>query len=161
MSSTSSPTVACDVRSRRVETRVAWLALTLSLGLPLVVGSMIDLPAALSMGASAVMALLIGVGLAQAGWLGSDRRLAAISWLGDGRWLLTDQAGRTVEGRLRSDARAVRGAVWLSWQVASGSIPSSRSILLAQGDVPDADLRRLSARLRLHGRRDAGVVSGT
>lgn len=151
MSSTSSPPLHCEVHSRRTERRVATVALTAGALAPFMAG----LPGDVSMLCALAATLLIGSGLRRAGWLRPEGGIAAMSWLADGRWLLTDRRGRAVEGVLRSESRVGRRGVWLRWDVSTHESGrpgvARRSLLLAGGDMPANELRRLIVRLRLEG----------
>lgn len=147
MSSTSSPTLLRDVHSRHTERRVAVLALTGGGLTPFLTA----LPGVVSVVCALASMLVIWAGFWRAGWVAADHRIVALSWLTDGRWLLTDRRGRTVEGRLRPESRVGCRAVWLHWDVTGRSDFRRQSLLLAGGDIPDSDLRRLMVRLRIEG----------
>jgi hypothetical protein len=148
MSSPNSPTLTIDARSRRLEPRVAQLALLLGAVAPLLLTGF-DF-AAMAVASIASVALL-GAGLVRAGWLPSRRRLAGFVWHADGRWLLTDVCNKTFEGRLSADARVSERCVWLRWQVGSQRSGSQRTMLLARGDIAESELRKLIARLGIEG----------
>ena len=148
MSSPSLPTLTVDARSRRLEPRVALLALGLGAVAPVL---LTGLDFAATGVASIAAILLLGTGLRHAGWLPSRRRLAAFVWHADGRWLLTDVCNTTFEGRLCADARLTERCVWLRWRVESQRLASARTMLLARGDVAESELRRLIARLGIEG----------
>lgn len=82
------------------------------------------------------------------GWLGGPRRLARIARLPDGRWQLRDERHTDVIAELRADSRIGARWVWLRWN-AESAWPRRPSMLLVDGDLPPADLRRLIVRLRL------------
>ncbi|HEY5806678.1 MAG TPA: hypothetical protein VIT67_01855, partial [Povalibacter sp.] len=56
-------------------------------------------------------------GFRQAGWLGGEDTLFAVTWRSDGGWLLCDARGRNFEAALRPDSRMSPKAVWLRWDV--------------------------------------------
>lgn len=145
MSSTSSPTLICDVRARRAERCVALLALTASaVGLSLVTSfSPLTLCALF-----AISGVLLCCGLHRAGWLGA-RRIASFAWSSDGRWQLIDGRGVATHVRLRSDSRVGSRWVWLRWDTSERW--STRSLLIFAGDVCEGDIRRLAVRLRIEG----------
>lgn len=148
MSSTSSPIHLRDVHSRRTERWVAVLALAAAGLAPFLAG----LPIEATLAYTAASISLAGAGFRRAGWtIRGDRRIVAVTWLADGRWLLTDRRGRIAEGVLRSDSRVGRHLVWLCWDMQGGRHPGRRSMLLAGSDVSDDELRRLSVRLRIDG----------
>lgn len=143
MSSTSSPTLICDVRARRTDRWVAGLALVASaVGLSLVT-AFDSLVACMLF---VICAAAISGGLARAGWIGT-RRIVGVTWLSDGRWRLVDRRGVTTEATLRSDSRVGSRWVWLRWDTPDRW--NQRSLLLAAGDAPRSDLRRLMMRLRI------------
>jgi hypothetical protein len=148
MSSPSLPTLTVDARSRRLESRVALLALALGAAAPFGLTGL-DLPATVV--ASIASILVVGAGLRRAGWFPSRRRLAAFVWHADGRWVLTDVCNETFEGRLCADARVSERCVWLRWHIGSKRSGSVRTMLLARGDVGENELRRLIARLGIEG----------
>jgi hypothetical protein len=148
MSSPSSPTLLFDVSSRRAECCVAWMTLVGCVGASVLgftaIESAID-PAMISGPVATLVASAIaGLGLRRAGWLGGRQRIRHLTWLSEGGWLLTDAAGRQYAARLRGETRAAGRWVWLSWSVDG----RARCLLLAPGDIPAADLRRLAVRLR-------------
>lgn len=63
--------------------------------------------------------------------------------------MLTDGRGNELPAELRLDTRAGTSWVWLRWNA-----EGVRSMLLIQGDVGKAELRRLCLRLRLDCRVD-------
>ena len=110
----------------------------------------------LSVSAAQAAAVLVGglaaaLGLRSQGWLGGAARLTTISWLADGRWLLSDGCHTDSPAQLRADTRIGSRWVWLRWQLPSTPLAPSgrRSMLLLDGDISDPDLRRLIVRLRL------------
>lgn len=76
-------------------------------------------------------------GLWQQGWWGSARRIAAIAWLPDGRWLLTDDSRTGIPAELRADSRVGDRWLWLRWDAQR----SCRSMLLLQGDISRSEER--------------------
>jgi hypothetical protein len=146
MSSTSSPTLLCDVRSRRAEPAVALLALAAGALGPSLVTSL-DTTTACAV--SLISTSLILLGLWRARWVGA-RRIVAVAWLSDGRWLLTDSRGATIEAALLGDSRVGGHWAWLRWS-SGNSIRCTSSLLLAAGDISSGDLRRLIVRLRIDG----------
>jgi hypothetical protein len=141
MSLQGSPRLELDVRRRRWEPRVAWLALVVA---PLTSLSMLPQPAATI--CAALTPLLVALGLWRTGWIGQRERIQRIVWSSQGRWLLEDGQGRSCEGVLRADTRVGGGFVWLRWNA-----NRTRSMLLVSGDMDDDELRRLRMRLRLEG----------
>lgn len=157
MSSSCSPTLLRDVHSRRTERWVVALALSAAGLVPFLT----SLPVLVSVVCTVVSILLVGAGFWQAGWmLGGDHRIVAVSWLSDGRWLLTDRRGRTAEGTLLGQSRVGCRAVWLRWDLAGERYFSGRSLLLASIDTPENELRRLIVRLRIEGYRPLGGRPG-
>jgi hypothetical protein len=140
MSSRNSPTLILDVRLRRTERYVAVFALVAS-GCG---AALLETPYALAVGVLGVA--LVGVGLWRAGWLGSRHRLTSVSWQADGSWLLAESGKNIVRGELAGDSRLTRGGAWLRWRTERGL---RRSLLLTRADVPEMELRRLLARLRI------------
>lgn len=129
---------------------MALFALTASLATA-VLWACKSMPAGL---ASAILVATLGGGFWYAGWIGrGSRRLKAVCWLQDGRWLLMDEANRVVAAKLHADTRVFARCVWLHW---AGADPARdgrlrRSLLLAAGDIADSELRRLLVRLRIEG----------
>lgn len=159
MSSPSSPTLDLDVRPRRAERRVAVASILLIAIAPwLLPATAVVAGAALVMTAAASLAgaALTWVGFRAAGWLGGSRRIVRVSWRADGQWQLTTGREKTqakspdsdpeneLSAQLRPDTRVGTGWVWLRWNA-----EGVRSMLLIQGDVSNAELRRLCLRLRL------------
>lgn len=146
MSSTDSatPALTLDVRSRRSERRLGVLALlgvaAASLLLPVPLLSAVLL--------FVIAAAVVGLGLWWQGWLGGGDRLTAVSWLPDGSWVLTSATRKNIPATLSADSRIGSRWLWLRWHT-SGARPGHRSMLILKGDVLPAELRRLSARLRL------------
>ena len=95
-----------------------------------------------------ICAVAIRAGLSRMGWLGA-RRIVGVTWLSDGRWQVVDRRGVTTEARLRNDSRVGSHWVWLRWDTPDRW--NQRSLLLAAGDIPTSDLRRLLMRLRIVG----------
>jgi hypothetical protein len=155
MSSPGSPTLDIDVRPRRAESCVAGASILLTAIAPwLLPATGAVTPAALVMtgAASLAGAVLTWVGFRAAGWLGGSRRVVRVSWQADGQWKLTDGREKArgmgleneLSAELRPDTRVGTGWVWLRWNA-----EGVRSMLLIQGDVSNAELRRLCLRLRL------------
>jgi hypothetical protein len=144
MSSSGLPTLSIDVAARRGE-RIVAAALVLSVPVAI-------LPAGLPLYAAAVLAvalvLLLGAGFARLGWIGGRRRLTRIVCRPDGRWVLWEQGGRTLEAMLTSASRVSPHMLWLKWQ------PRRGPLLLFSTDLSSTDFRRLSVRLRLAGHRE-------
>jgi hypothetical protein len=145
MSLQGSPRLELDLRGRRWDGRVAWLALILTPALLLLA---LSFPLAVCVAALATV--LAAGGLYRAGWLGGRDRIQRAVWSCDGRWLLTDGRGCLHEGELRVDSRVGARLVWLRWNA-----NRTRSMLLVSGDVEAAELRRLIVRLRIEGARRA------
>lgn len=146
MSSTSSPTLTCDVHARRADRCVALLAPAAgAVGMSLVT-SFDTLTTCMLLPTSV---FLICGGLWRARWIGA-RRIASFTWLADGRWQLTDRGGASTEATLRKDSRVGSHWVWLRWQAGDRSWNGS-SLLLNAGDVSAHELRRLVLRLRIDG----------
>jgi hypothetical protein len=151
MSSPGSPSLELDVRSRRLEKRVAVLGLCCATTAPWL----------MSQGWHAVLlaAAALGscwVGFRHAGWWEGERRISRVSWSAEGSWLLTDSLGRHYSGALRPETRITSGLVWLRWDTRAqdaGAIRAGKqgihSMLLTSGDIPPSQLRRLCVRLRL------------
>lgn len=94
---------------------------------------------------------LVALGFRHIGWFGGPDSLAWIVCQPDGRWALSDAAGRTVEAQLAAGSRVTACALWLEWQGRPG-----RPLLLLPGDVPTPDFRRLVVRLQLSAAPQAG-----
>jgi hypothetical protein len=141
-------TLVLDVRGRRGE---RWLS---ALTLLAVACSALLLPfpplqAALFF---TVAALTVLAGLWWHGWLGGARRLVQLNWLADGRWLLADAGQGGFPAILSRHCRVGSRWLWLHWHIDGPSGvrgPRRRSMLLLQGDIAAAELRRLGVRLRL------------
>jgi hypothetical protein len=140
MSSPSSATLAIDVRSRRFEARIANLVLALTVVAQFLAWRSLALAVAMAIATF----FCTRWGFRRAGWREGEYRLTHIGWRADGRWLLRDEAGRSFAGELRPDSRVGRSYVWLRWDA-----DNVRSMLLANDDLPDPDLRRLMVRLRI------------
>lgn len=164
MSSQGLPTLELDVRSRRAETFVAVLVTTLAVAAPwlstgLSMGPPTGALSSFAFAVSGVAAVVVPIGFWRAGWIGRQRQIICIVWQADGRWFLTNAHGGTVEAVLRADTRISTRAIWLRWDIqldrptpraSTSQVSVTRgSMLLATGDVPEADLRRLFVRLRL------------
>jgi hypothetical protein len=141
MSLPDSATLTVDVRGRRSERRLGVLALSIVA----IVAILLPLPpmsAALFLVSAAAV---VGLGLWGQGWLGGADRLTAVSWLSDGRWLLTSTARQNIPAALSADSRVGTHWLWLRWHTSLGC----RSMLILKGDVLPAEFRRFGARLRL------------
>jgi hypothetical protein len=92
-------------------------------------------------------AIGLGWGFCAIGWIGGQRRLTRIVCQSEGHWLLCDAGGRTAEATLSPASRITSSGLWLQWRERRG-----RPLLLLPGDVSEADLRRLTVRLRLSDR---------
>ena len=138
------PTLTVDVRSRRSERRLGALALS---GVA-AAAMLLPIPPLFAALFFVVAAALVGFGLWWQGWLGGADRLTAVSWLSDGSWLLASAARKNIPARLSAGSRIGSRWLWLRWHT-SGARPRHRSMLILKGDVLPAELRRLSARLRL------------
>lgn len=135
MSSSGLPTLSIDVAARRGERVVT---ATLLLGVLVAV-----MAAGLPLFSAAVLILLIGIGFTALGWIGGSRRLTRVVCQPDGRWMLYDQGGRTLDATLTSASRVSSHVLWLKWQ------PRRGPLLLFSTDLPPTDFRRLVVRLRL------------
>lgn len=134
-----------DVRARRAERLFGVVALLGAMAAGLLLFPTASPPAAALFG-SAVAAVLAG--LWSHGWLGGPRRLAKIAWLPDGQWQLSDACHTNAAAELRADSRVGARWLWLRWNAESaGWRPPA--MLLVRGDIPAADFRRLTVRLRL------------
>jgi hypothetical protein len=138
------PTLTLDVRSRRSERRLGALAL-FGVALAAMLLPIPPLSAALFF---VVAATLVGVGLWSQGWLGGADRLTSVSWLSDGGWLLTSAKRKNIPATLSAASRIGSCWLWLRWHT-PGARRCHCSMLILKGDVLPAELRRLSARLRL------------
>jgi hypothetical protein len=148
MSSTSSPTLTLDVRSRHTERAAACCAIVAGASAPALVGGIGPLPVT---ALGACLGLLLWLGFRRLGWLGAKNRLIRLAWRADGSWLLTDGSHRAVETRLRGDARVGRNWVWLRWDTTAPTLLRLRTMLLTRADLGAPELRRLIVRLRLEG----------
>jgi hypothetical protein len=86
------------------------------------------------------------------GWLGGADRLTTVSWLSDGSWILSSANRKNIPATLSAETRIGARWLWLRWHTGcevGGAPPCHRSMLILKGDVLPAELRRLSARLRL------------
>lgn len=145
-SATPTPTKALtiDVRSRRSERRCVVLA---SLGAALAI-ALLPLRPVHTLVLIVTMAAAVLQASRSQGWLDGPNRLTAVSWLSDGRWLLTDATGKNIPATLSADSRVGGRWLWLRWHTEGGG-PPRRSMLLLKGDALPVELRRLSVRLRL------------
>lgn len=134
------------MRPRRAERCVAAVAMLLAAITPLLLASGSGPGAAVISMACLVFAWL---GFRAAGWMTGPRRIVRVSWRSTGQWMLTDGRGNELPAELRPDTRAGTSWVWLRWNA-----EGVRSMLLIQGDVGKAELRRLCLRLRLDCRVD-------
>jgi len=151
MSSPSSPPLILDVGVRRAEGRVAYVAIAAAVLAPL----LFDLQAIVSILVSAIIACVVCIGLRRMGWVGASRRIVRVSWLADGRWMLSDGEDRVAECDLCRGTRAAPGLVWLHLR----SVPVPRRnfyMLLTRRDGLEDALRRLVVRLRLDAARPPG-----
>ena len=154
MSLPDSAMLMVDVRARRAERLLgAWALLAVAVTSALL-SSLSPLLATLLF---ALAAVTIALELWRQGWLGGQRRLTAISWLPDGRWLLADGCDSSMPADLRADSRVGGQWLWLRWNAERPRRPRCRSLLLVGGDIPTPDLRRLVTRLRLAPQLAAGA----
>ena len=144
-----------DVRARSAERLLGGLALG-AVGVSAALAPLAPIQSGLFL----LAAVCIGLGLWRQGWLGGERRLTAISWLPDGRWLLSDARHTSIPAELRGDSRVGSRWLWLRWNVDCSLRPRRRSLLLLGGDIPNSDLRRLVVRLKLEGQ-PAGVAGAS
>jgi hypothetical protein len=135
-----------DVRARRAERLLVLLALLAVAFAAALLSALSPLPTAAFFVSSAAFVLF---GYWRQGWLGGRSRLAAVSWLPDGRWLLTDDCQTGMPAELRADSRIGSRWLWLRWDTDRARRPRCHSMLLLQGDIPADELRRLLVRLRL------------
>ena len=140
MSSQGSPTLDLDVRSRRIERRIACAAVVAAIVSPWLLHAG-PLPLACT---SILTGMVVTSGFWRAGWIGARHRLARITWLADGRWILLTQAGESVEASLSGATRRGSTFAWLRWEA-----PHRRSMLLVQDDLRPGELRRLLVRLSI------------
>lgn len=151
MSSPSSPTLLSDVSSRRAERRAAWLTAVGCVVASVLVSASVGTEGATAMTGALAAAFVAGaaacLGLWHAGWF-DGRHIRQLSWLSQGRWILTDAADRRWCGRLCGQTRVAGRWVWLRWRLDDGR---SRCLLIAPGDIDAQDLRRLVVRLRIEG----------
>jgi hypothetical protein len=147
-----------DVRARRAERLLALFAL---LATAFAVALLSVFPPLQAAVLSVLAASLVGWGWWRQGWLGGRSRLAAVSWLPDERWLLTDDRRISVLADLRADSRIGSHWLWLQWDTdPSSQRPRRRSMLLFHGDIPADELRRLTVRLRLQSQVASAAASG-
>lgn len=148
MSLPNSSTLTIDIQTRQLEPRVAGLVVIAAGVSPWLISALQPLAAA---ALSALCVCIVAAGLHRAGWTRrAGHRLSRVSWLADGRWLLTDESNRTMQCLLVcSDARVVSRGVWLRWRPVGGSLQASPSLLLGPHDLAQTPLRRLIVRLRL------------
>jgi hypothetical protein len=142
MSSQNSPILKLDVGLRRAEARAAGLVLAVG-----ACGVVLLAPVSLTYAfASAGCLVAIAFGLWRAGWIGSRHRIVGLQWLSDGTWLLAHSSETPFPGTLSGGTRLGRDGLWLQWTTGRGR---RRSILLAPGDLPPSQLRKLAVRLRI------------
>jgi hypothetical protein len=137
-----------DVSSRRAEFRVAWVTLVGCLAATVLLSTSIEAAgptATIAAGAILVAAAIAAADLWRNGWLGGRHRIQHVAWLSDGRWWLTDSAGRRCAARLRGQTRVAGRWIWLCWYTDR----RTRYLLLSPGDIPADELRRLAVRLRV------------
>ncbi len=152
-SSAGFPTLAIDARTCRAGRRIALLTLLLAACSPALVAG--NLGSGAVLGVMAVIVIGLGTGLVGSGWLGA-RQISRVVWQADGRWLLTDVSGQDYEATLRPDTRMSTSFIWLHWHLANSR---GASMLLATGDAPADELRRLRVRLKLDRRADGSATS--
>lgn len=137
-----------DVRSRRSERRLGVLAF----GGVAMATWLLSLPPASAAFFFVTASAVVMAGLWWQGWLGGPARLTTVSWLSDGSWVLSRADRKNIPALLSAETRIGNGWVWLRWhnvRDVGGVRPRHRSMLILKGDVLPAELRRLSARLRL------------
>lgn len=149
MSSPSSPTLDLDVRQRRIERRIASVAIAAALVSPWLLLSANGWANGWADGwMSALLSLagglLVAAGFWHGGWIGSRYRLVRITWLPDGRWNLSTHAGKGIEARLSAATRRGPNFAWLRWQA-----PYPGSMLLVDKDLRPGEFRRLLVRLSI------------
>ncbi len=154
MSSQGLPSLVFDLQSRRAQKRCAILAIILTAAVPVLLTGIPGIPLTLSI--SVLATLVVAAGFRHAGWLNGPSALVGITWRADALWILTDARGRNYEAVLSPASRMSPHAIWLRWTIqqpadsfAMRTWFRSRTLLLARGDLPDADFRRLLVRLRL------------
>lgn len=141
MSSPGSPRLDIQVHERRAERWIAAVGSILALLLPWLMA----LPSsAITLTMGLLAGCIVAAGFYHAGWWCGPRRIQRVIWDSEGRWLLVDARGREREACLAAETRTALGCVWLRWQTTA-----PRSLLLLPCDVPTAELRRLSVRLRI------------
>ncbi|WP_153067483.1 hypothetical protein [Steroidobacter cummioxidans] len=101
-----------------------------------------------------VATAVVGLGLWSQGWLDGARRLTTVSWLSDGRWILSSATRKNIPATLSAESRAGSRWLWLRWHTGAGN----RSMLILTGDVLPLELRRLSVRLRLESVCRTGLI---
>lgn len=142
-SSAGFPALTVDVHARRAGRLLALLASLLAAVSPALLASRIGFAAV--MGCAAAILIVLWAGLIGAGWLGA-RQITLVVWQADGRWRLTDRGGRHHLAMLRADTRMSTNLIWLHWELENSR---KASMLLATGDAPADQLRRLRVRLNL------------
>jgi hypothetical protein len=133
-----------DVRGRRIERLLGVVALIAAA----VASALLFAPLQAAVLSAGAVVVVLG-GLWRQGWLGGERRLRSLSWLPDGRWLLADARHPDMPADLLAGSRVGSRWLWLRWSASCSQRPHRRSMLLVHGDIPAADLRRLTVRLRL------------
>lgn len=144
MSSPGLPRLDIEVGQRRAERWIAGAGSAAGLVLSTLTAQLLGFTAVAAATIGVFLAITCVVGFQRAGWLGGGRRIQRVVWQPQGDWLLLDAAGRSRETRLRADTRVGPGCFWLRWDAGNPC-----SILLAPGDLPADELRRLSVRLRI------------
>jgi hypothetical protein len=144
MSSPGSPTLIIDVGARQTERVIA-------IGLLVAIASVALLLSHSSVQLSILIAggAVVAAGFRRAGWFGGPRRLTRIVCHPDGHWLLCDRDGRTADASLMRSSRITPAGLWLQWTDSASSV---RSLLLLPWDMPEAQFRRLTVRLRFRDR---------
>jgi hypothetical protein len=142
MSSRDVPALTLDVSRRRTDLRCASSLLALCALASVIAG--VRSPV-LGLCLAVVGLGSVSYGFWRACWWGT-RRLDRIAWLPDGRWLLSERGGQSLEGRLRGDSRVGASYLWLRWDA-----DIVRSMLLFHGDLTEPELRRLIVRCRIQG----------
>ena len=146
MSSPNSPPLNLELRAPRLEACIAWVAVVIAAVVPLVF-----LPWMAGLACGVLAAGLIYSGFANTQWLAPPRRIARLSWLADGRWLVEEAAGTVRECELRRDSRVFAHAAWLCLEPSDPSQKSYRVLLTSLGLRHPSELRRLIVRLRVDG----------
>lgn len=156
-SATLTRTMTLDVRGRRTERLLGMVALVAVAVATALLSSFTPLQAATFY--TFVTAVILS-GLWRQGWVGGERRLTGLSWLADGRWLLSDARHPAMPAGLLGGSRVGSRWLWLRWSADCSQRPHCRSMLLLHGDLPAADLRRLVVRLRLQSEASCAQIPG-